>query len=163
MTEKELRKLNRKQLLELLLQQTEYTDTLQEQLHQTQKELENRLLQEKEAGSLAEASLKLNGVFEAAQAAADQYLENIQHIQNNHELHQKQVDSLYLRKAKEMIAEVKARCAEYEKECTARAEQIVAKAEERAQKREQDAGRILAEAKELYNYLLEKKQKLEKK
>ena len=29
------------------------------------------------AGSIAEASLMLNGVFEAAQAAVDQYLENI--------------------------------------------------------------------------------------
>ena len=32
---------------------------------------------EQEAGSIAEASLKLNKVFEAAQQAADQYLENI--------------------------------------------------------------------------------------
>jgi hypothetical protein len=30
-----------------------------------------------ESGSIAEAALKINGVFEAAQAAADQYLDNI--------------------------------------------------------------------------------------
>lgn len=30
-----------------------------------------------EAGSIAEAALKLNKVFESAQAAADQYLENV--------------------------------------------------------------------------------------
>ena len=29
------------------------------------------------SGSIAEAALKLSGIFEAAQAAADQYLENI--------------------------------------------------------------------------------------
>lgn len=32
---------------------------------------------EKEAGSIAEAALRINKVFEAAQQAADQYLENI--------------------------------------------------------------------------------------
>lgn len=32
---------------------------------------------EQEAGSIAEAALRLNKVFEAAQQAADQYLENI--------------------------------------------------------------------------------------
>ena len=31
-----------------------------------------------QAGNIAEAALALNGVFEAAQKAADQYLENIQ-------------------------------------------------------------------------------------
>ena len=30
-----------------------------------------------EAGSIAEAALRLNGVFEAAQAAADQYLDSV--------------------------------------------------------------------------------------
>ena len=53
MNEKELKKLNRKQLLELLLQQTEYADTLREQLDQMKHELENRKLLEKEAGSIA--------------------------------------------------------------------------------------------------------------
>lgn len=40
-------------------------------------QLENRQLTLGESGSIAEASLRLNGVFEAAQKAADQYLENI--------------------------------------------------------------------------------------
>ena len=37
-------------------------------------QLESRQLQITEAGSIAEAALRLNGVFEAAQAAADQYV-----------------------------------------------------------------------------------------
>ena len=37
-----------------------------------------RTLKINEAGSIAEAAVKLNGVFEAAQAAADQYLESVQ-------------------------------------------------------------------------------------
>jgi hypothetical protein len=80
MTEKELKKLNRKQLLELLLKQTEYSESLEKKLEDLERKLEDKLLIETEAGSIAEASLKLNGVFEAAQAAADQYLENIKRI-----------------------------------------------------------------------------------
>jgi chromosome segregation ATPase len=38
---------------------------------------QNRRIQMEEAGSIAEAALRLNGVFEAAQAAADEYLENL--------------------------------------------------------------------------------------
>ena len=80
MTEKELKRLNRKQLLELLLKQTERADRLQEQLDEAQKQLADRTLGVTEAGSIAEAALKLNGVFEAAEAAAAQYLENIKRM-----------------------------------------------------------------------------------
>lgn len=77
MTEKELKKLNRKQLLELLLRQTERAEQLESELEQTKKQLEDRRITEMEAGSIAEAALKLNGIFEAAQRAADQYLDNV--------------------------------------------------------------------------------------
>lgn len=80
MTEKDLKKLNRKQLLELLLEQTRRADMLEKQLKSTEARLNDRVILESEAGSIAEAALKLNGVFEAAQAAADQYLESIKHI-----------------------------------------------------------------------------------
>lgn len=50
---------------------------LQQQLQDTQQQLESRHIDLVEAGSIAEAALRLNGVFEAAQAACDQYVENI--------------------------------------------------------------------------------------
>jgi len=77
MTEKDLKKLNRKQVLELLLRQTERADLLEAKLEEAENKLCDRALAEAEAGSLAEASLRLNGVFEAAEAAASQYLENV--------------------------------------------------------------------------------------
>ncbi len=73
----DLSKLSRKQLLELLLRQTKRADELELRLVELEKKLESRRIAELEAGSIAEAALRLNGVFEAAQAAADQYLENI--------------------------------------------------------------------------------------
>ena len=80
MTEKELKKLNRKQLLELLLRQTERVEALEQELNETKQKLEDRRITEMEAGSIAEAALKLNKVFEAAEAAAAQYVDNIRQL-----------------------------------------------------------------------------------
>lgn len=75
MTEKDLKKLNRYQLLELLIIQTERADKLQLKLEETEKQLNEKELKMTSLGSIAEASLQLGGVFQAAQAAADLYIE----------------------------------------------------------------------------------------
>ena len=74
MTEKELRKLSRYQLLELLIIQTERANDLEQKLQEALEKLESREIQMSHLGSVAEASLQLSGVFEAAQNAADIYL-----------------------------------------------------------------------------------------
>lgn len=81
MDEKELKRLNRKQLLELLLMQIERADELERRLSETEEKLKSRELTEMNAGSIAEAALKLSGIFEAAQEAADLYLENVKRQQ----------------------------------------------------------------------------------
>ena len=75
MTEKDLKKLNRYQLLELLVMQTERADKLQRKLEEAEKQLSRQDIRMMMMGSIAEASLHLNGVFEATQDAADMYLE----------------------------------------------------------------------------------------
>lgn len=75
MTEKELRKLNRYQLLEMLIIQTERADKLQSKLEEAEKKLNDTEIRMTALGSIAEASLQLSGVFEVAQTAADRYLE----------------------------------------------------------------------------------------
>ena len=74
MTEKDLKKLNRYQLLELLIVQTDRADKLQAKLDAAEKQLANQELQFSSLGSIAEASLQLKGVFQAAQDAADMYI-----------------------------------------------------------------------------------------
>lgn len=78
MTEKELKKLNRYQLLEMLILQTERADRLELELEEARKQLEEHNLQIAQLGSIAEASLQLSGIFEAAQKAADLYLAEAQ-------------------------------------------------------------------------------------
>lgn len=84
MTEQELKKMGRSDLVELLLILSRENVQLRSELEAAQNQLTERNLQIEKAGSLAEASLALNGVFTAAQAAAEQYLENIRLRQEEH-------------------------------------------------------------------------------
>lgn len=77
MTAKELKKLRRSDLLEMLLELRKENEKLKKELLYSQQQLENREIAIANAGSLAEAALRLNQVFEAAQAACEQYTENI--------------------------------------------------------------------------------------
>jgi ClpP class serine protease len=77
MTEKELKKLKRTELLEMLLVQTKRVEELEQELEKKNKQLEDKRIVTEQTGNLADAVLKLNGVFEAAQKAAEQYLYNI--------------------------------------------------------------------------------------
>ena len=110
MTNKELQKLGRRELLQLLLEQAkeaerlgkmlkendaqlkqleESYERLRERLDQKdaairelkdtlQSEREKREVELSQVGSIAEAALRLNGVFDAAQQAAEQYLQAVQ-------------------------------------------------------------------------------------
>lgn len=119
MADRVLRKLKRRELLQMLLVQCEETERLQQELDNTKEELEelqngyerlkkkldvkderlnqkdakiaelkhmmeemhaSRVIELNEAGSIAKAAFRLNGVFEAAQQAAEQYLMNVKRL-----------------------------------------------------------------------------------
>ncbi len=77
MTDKELKRLSRRELLEMLLEQSRLLDSRQAEIDRLKAELENKNILLENAGSIAEAALKISGVFEAAQRAADIYLESV--------------------------------------------------------------------------------------
>ena len=77
MTDKELRKLKRRDLLELLLEKTEENERLSAELEQTKRMLDQRQIAVANAGSLAEAALSINGMLTAADETARQYLDNL--------------------------------------------------------------------------------------
>lgn len=85
MTDKELRNLNRKDLMQLLLDQGREMQSLREQLAAANAALKDRSITLSNAGSIAEAALQLNGVFDAAQAACLQYTENIRDLSQRQE------------------------------------------------------------------------------
>lgn len=119
MADKELRKLNRRELLKMLLVQCEETERLQQESDEIREQFEtmaesygrlkkkldlkdarlnqkdakiaelkaqiedmkqSRAIELEEAGSIAEAAIRINGVFEAAQKAAEQYLMNVRRL-----------------------------------------------------------------------------------
>ena len=80
MTDKELRKLSRSDLLELMLEQSREIDRLQAELEETREALQERNLKIEACGSIAEAAAEVNSLFHAAQKAADMYLLNVQRI-----------------------------------------------------------------------------------
>lgn len=77
MDNKELRKFSKKELLEILLSQAKRIEQLEEELNKTKKKLASKKITIENSGSLAEASLKLNNIFENAEATAKQYLFNV--------------------------------------------------------------------------------------
>ena len=77
MTEKELLKLKKSELLEIMLAQSREIDSLRAQLEEAKAELADKRINIEDSGSIAEASLKLTRIFEEAQKAADLYLENV--------------------------------------------------------------------------------------
>lgn len=74
MTDKELRRLHREDLLQILIAQQEKITQLEAALEDSEKALSDRRIAIEESGSLAEAALKLNDVFKSAQQAADMYI-----------------------------------------------------------------------------------------
>lgn len=80
MTDDELKKLKRTDLLEMLITQSQENESLQNQLKKALKQLQSRKILIENSGSIAEAALKLNGVFRATEAACAQYQENIERL-----------------------------------------------------------------------------------
>lgn len=92
MTDHELKKLRRSDLLELLVAQEKENEQLRSQVTQLQKRLEDRTISLENVGSIAEASLQISGVFQAAQDAAARYMENIQRLNAQQEAAWKRIE-----------------------------------------------------------------------
>ena len=123
MATKDLKKLSRAELLELLIEQTDENRKLTEEIDELRKKLADKILTCDESGSLAEAAIKLNGVFEAAQAACDQYIANI-HFYNNADAVAKTEEQ-----CEKMIADARAEARAYWDAVNSRIEEIMNKSE----------------------------------
>ena len=75
MTDNDLKKLSRAELLELLLDAAKENDRLRDEIESLKAQLNDRQIAIAESGTLAEAALKLSGIFTAADEAAKLYLD----------------------------------------------------------------------------------------
>ena len=92
MTERELKAMGKAELVATVLRLAREKDELSERVEKLQTQLKeakdkasSRAVTLSKAGSIAEASLALNGVFQQAQAAADLYLDNIARMKEEQE------------------------------------------------------------------------------
>lgn len=120
MTEKELKKLGRVDLLEILIEQGKEIERLKTDLEKAEAKLKERSLKIEKAGSIAEASLLINGVYEAAQESAKQYLENIENLSQKQEEICARMEAESIARCKQMEKESMTRCEKREKECEER-------------------------------------------
>lgn len=117
MTDKELKKLRRRDLLELLVQQTEDNENLQSQIDVLTVQLQSRNLNISKAGTLAEAVMQINEMFRTADAVAKQYLDNVRGLVERQE-------------------EI---CAQMEQECQEHCDEMIAEAERDCEAKKQEA------------------------
>jgi len=77
MVSKELRKLSRRELIDIIYQMKKNEQQMQEEITSLQKALQEKRIRISKAGSIADAAVSVTNVFSAAQKAADLYLQEI--------------------------------------------------------------------------------------
>lgn len=100
---------------------------LQQQIDELLQKLEDRKIILENAGSIAEASLRLNQVFEIAQAAADEYLLNVRQMCDA------PIEPTNQSEGQQMILRMQAHCATMEKETKAKCDEMLEKAKKDSQ------------------------------
>ena len=125
MTERELRRLSRTDLLELLVAQRRENEQLRCILDQTQAQLADRTIQIDNAGSIAEASLQLSGIFNAAQDSCQYYLENIRLLSERQTQACQKMEQEAKEKCDRMVAEAEAKAQQCWENCSVKIKQLV--------------------------------------
>ncbi len=85
MEQTNVNKLRKKAVIELLLQAQKENQALKDELEQLKAKLADKEICIENAGTIAEAAFQMNGVLEAAQAAAQQYLDNVKTLTERQE------------------------------------------------------------------------------
>ena len=119
----DLKRLTREEILELLIESekknAEYVQALEEEKNRNAEltgKLNQRLLDIDEAGSIAEASLKVSGIFENAQKAAEEYLFNIKELSGRQEAICREMEEKSKKQAEELKKKTVRECEELRKQ-----------------------------------------------
>ena len=124
MTDQELRRLSRADLIDIIYTLQQQKEQAEQQLAQAQAQLQDRQLRLANASSIAEAALSLNGVFDAAQAA-DQYLQAVRSSAAETQAQKEQILVDAERQAKEIVDTAERQAAEHWKRFQLQAGQLI--------------------------------------
>lgn len=133
MTDRELKKMSRAALGKRLLEVMQENEELRCQLRIAGEKLADRQLRLENAGSIAEAAISVNGVFEAAQEAAAQYLENIRVLSKQQEEICAGLDAQSRRDAERLLQETQRQCEHMQEDARREAAQMIEQAQQQAE------------------------------
>ncbi len=131
MADKELRRMNRTELIEIIYALQQNDKTLRNENEDLRRRLDDRMIRLENAGSIAEAALSLNHIFEDAQNAASQYLESLAEDK---------------KQAEEILADAEKRAEEILTDAEKRAEEILADAKEQQKRIRQECIQLMEKA-----------------
>lgn len=124
MTAKELRKLRRADLLEMLMTQMKENESLKQKMEDLVDQLNSRNILLSNAGSIAEAAVRVNGVFQAAQEAGDQYLENLERLEREKQEDYRQLMEKSETECRELREKTELECRQIYQEAEFRCQQM---------------------------------------
>ena len=128
MTDRELQKLSRTDLLEMLVDLSEELNLVKQKLKAAEEKLNSRQVLIDKAGSIAEAALQLIGVFEAAEAAGDPQVDKARQDEICRKIEQECRE-----KAKRRLEEVEKKCMQMEADTIERCAKMQAMAKSEPQ------------------------------
>ena len=107
MTDKEVKRLSRSQLIEIIYQLQTREEELIDKNQRLEEELRSKRIRMENAGNIAEAALELNDVFQSAQNAAAQYLSEIQMVREAAEKERQQIIFAAQEEAQQILQKAK--------------------------------------------------------
>lgn len=108
--EKELRSLNRRELMEIIYQLKKSEQELQQENAELKDRLEDKRIKIENAGSVADAAMALSEIFTAVQSVADRYLAEIEARRANAEKESKAIIGQARMEADAMIKKAIEQC-----------------------------------------------------
>ena len=110
MVSKELKKLSRRELVDIIYQLKKNEQLLRDEIASLQEALQDKRIHLSTAGSIAEAAISITNIFSSAQTTADLYLQEIACMKQGAEIECVKIIDKAKQQAAEMIAESEEQC-----------------------------------------------------
>ena len=114
MTDKEFKRLNRAQLIDIIYQLQLQVDALNGKNEELEKALADKRLRIQNAGNIAEAALEMNNCFRSAQSAAEQYLDEIKSMHDETAAERERILAEAKAEAEAILADAKKSRSDYD-------------------------------------------------
>lgn len=125
--------MSRSELLGILIAQSEEIDRLKRQIEEIEINTERRNMTIQKAGSIAKAALELNGVFEAAEKAAEEYLAEVRDRIELREAASKRIEAESRRKAEQLMEYTVKKCRIMHEETRQKCEHMIVETKKKAE------------------------------